>query len=164
MAKNASPFPTAGLVLVRLVCGLVFVSHGWRWISEDTLGGAQVRSAVDAALVHGRSGFDWWGREVLLSNPDAVAFLWTWMALLAGVCLFLGALTRPMGTIAAFFLLNGWMFGPETHRLLFLVLAMSCLACAIGRAGRRFGMDRMFDQYFPGWLTWNRGVKRTFLG
>lgn len=164
MARKDSPFPTAGLVLVRLVCGLVFVTHGWRWLSEGGLGAAEVRTAVDTALVHGRSIFDWWGREVLLSNPDAIAFLWRWMALLAGICLFLGVLTRPIGVLAAFFLVNGWMFGPDPQRLLFLVLTVSCLACSIGRAGRRFGMDRMFDQHFPGWVTWSRSPKRGFLG
>jgi len=113
--------------------------------------------------VHGRSVFEWWGRDVLLSNPDAIAFLWKWAAMLSGVCLILGALIRPTSVIAAFFLLNGWMFGPDEQRLLFLVLAVSCLACAIGRAGRRFGLDRIFDQHFPGWATWSREGKKSFL-
>jgi len=163
MGRKNSPFPTAGLVLVRLACGLVFVRQGWEWIATGTLHGAVVRAAVEDSLVHGRAWFEWWGRDVLLSNPDAIAFLFQWIALFAGVCLFLGALTRPAGVIAAFFLGNAWMFGPPSQRLLFLVLAVSCLACSIGRAGRRLGLDRMFDQHFPGWLTWSRDGKRSFL-
>ncbi len=162
MARKESRSPAAGLVLVRLTTGLVLLVHGWRWLATGDLDGGLVRDTVDSALVEGRGMIEWWGREVLLSNPDAIAFLARWVAFVTGACLTLGALTRPMATIAAFFLLNAWGFGSEGHGVLFLVLAACCVACAMSRAGRRLGLDTVFDQHFPAWLTWTRR-KRSFL-
>ncbi|MEW6071927.1 MAG: hypothetical protein AB1726_04930 [Planctomycetota bacterium] len=163
MARRSSPFPTAGLVLVRLVTALVLLVHGWRWLAGGGPDGALIRRAVDTALADGRTAFEWWGREVLLWNPDAIAFLWPWLALGAGASLFLGALVRPVGTLAAFFLANAWMYGLPAQRLLFLVLAASAFACVLGRAGARLGLDGIFDQHFPGWLTWTRSGRGSFL-
>ena len=162
MARKEHRSPTAGLVLVRLTTGLVLLVHGWRWLATGEFDGALVRDTVDSALVEGRGLLDWWGRDVLLSNPDAIAFLGRWVAFVTGACLTLGALTRPMAVIAAFFLLNAWQFGSEGHEILFLVLATSCIACAVSRAGRKLGLDSVFDQHFPAWLTWTRR-KRSFL-
>jgi len=154
--RETSSAPSIGLVLVRLVTGAILVFHGWRWLQGPGIDPEQVRLAVQRSLDGLPGLLAGWGEHVLLSNPDAIAFLWTWAAFLCGCLLFLGALTRPAGWVAVLFLLHGYAYGPEPDRLLFLVLLVSCLACALSRAGRRIGLDVAFDEHFPGWLTWTR--------
>ncbi len=156
MASKAHLPPTLGLVLVRIVTGWVFVAHGWSWLQGEGAGEEALRRWVDNASETLHPAFAWWGENVLLYNPSGSLVLWEWSALVLGVLLTLGALTRPVGWIAVFFLLNAFAFGPESHELVFLLLLVSSLACALSRAGRRFGFDKLFDGYFPGWVTWTR--------
>ena len=156
MARRDRPLPGLGLVLIRLVTGATLMSRGWSWIAEGLPGGRSVERFVREARGRIPDLLAWWGDHVLLVNPDAIAFLVRWVALLSGLCLVLGALTRPAGWIAVFFLTHAYVYGPESQELVFLLLLVSCLACALSRAGRRAGLDRMFDEHFPAWVTWSR--------
>lgn len=162
MAKKPPP-PSLGLVLVRLVTGLVLLRHGWRWVTAGGVDGRTVRRHATEAIADLGGVLAWWGETLLLGNPDAIAFLWRWAALLCGLCLLLGALTRPAGWIATLFLLHAYAYGPASEALTFLLLLVCSLACALSRAGRRLGLDPMFDAHFPPWLTWTRS-QGTFLG
>lgn len=162
MARKSSAAPPFGLVLVRLTLGVVLLHRGWRWVQDESLGGGEVRRLVDAALAKSGAVAGWWGEDVLLMNPDAIAFLCRWLALLGGICFVVGALTRPLGVILAFFLINAWAYGAEDHRTLFLVLLASGLACAVSRAGHAFGLDAALEIHAPRWLTWST-KKRSFL-
>lgn len=144
------------MVLIRVVLGAVLLVHGWRWITDGGFDGRTVLASVDAALGKLPALAAWWGEEVILRNPDAFAFLWRWAALLAGLCLLLGGLTRPAAGVACVFLAHGIVYGPEARELLYLVLGVAGFSCAISGAGRRLGLDAAFDQHFPSWLTWSR--------
>lgn len=148
--------PTSGLVLIRIVVGVVLFSNGWRWLSESTLDGTVVETIVTASAGELSAPLAWWGDTFLLYNPDAMAFLWRWGALWIGVLFILGALTRPAGALAALFLAHALCFGPREYELSFLLLLVSSLAISSARAGRRFGLDSVFDQHFPSWMTWTR--------
>jgi uncharacterized membrane protein YphA (DoxX/SURF4 family) len=156
MARTRSSKPPLGLVLVRLCIGAIFAHHGWTLLRSGGVDAQVVRKGVREAALSLNGLFAWWGETVLLYNPDAIAFLWRWGALVCGLCLLLGALTRPVGWIATFFLLNAYAFAPAGRELLFLLLLVCALACALSRAGRRMGLDPMFDQHLPSWLTWTR--------
>jgi uncharacterized membrane protein YphA (DoxX/SURF4 family) len=146
--------PTVGLVLIRVVTGFVLAVQGWSWVRKGGFDGPVVRRAVDAALddVGGIAAF--WAEHALLYNPDAFAFLGRWLALIAGVCIVLGALTRPAATLAAIGLFHTWVYGPAEQGLFSFVLLVSCAACAISQAGQRLGMDAGLDGKLPSWLTW----------
>jgi len=145
---------------VRLATGAILVQNGWRWVTAGGVDGRLVGRCVERALPSLPGPLAAWGRTVLLENPAAIAFLWRWAALACGLALVFGALTRPAGWIATLFLLHGYVYGPPDLALTFLLLLVCALACALSRAGRRLGLDPMFDQHFPTWLTWVKGARR----
>jgi len=156
MAKRSRNSMAAGLVLVRVVTGAVFLVHGWGWVQDGGFDGAVVRDGVQATLSSADGLAGWWGRTVLLTNPDACAFFWRWAALLIGLAFVFGALVRPAGAFAVLLLAHAIAFGPSRHELVFLLLAAPSFACSISGAGRRFGMDAMLDEHLPGWVTWTK--------
>ncbi len=162
MAHRSAPRPSPGLVLVRVVTGAVLLLHGWRWVRAGTPVGGDVRRWAEDALAALGGALAWWGKTFVLANPAGSAFLWRWAALVCGILLVLGALTRPAALVAAFFLLHAWLYGPDAVALTSLLLLASCLACALSRAGLRLGLDIALDARLPGWLSWTRR-ERAFL-
>jgi len=148
--------PTFGLALIRIVTGLVLFSSGWRWLSESTLDGSVIETSVTPSLGELSAPLAWWGDTFLLYNPDAIAFLWRWGALWLGLLFIVGALTRPAGALAALFLSHALCYGPREYELSFLLLLVSSLAISSARAGRRLGLDAVFEQQLPSWMTWTR--------
>ncbi len=142
--------------MIRVALGAILVRHGWAAIHAAGVAGADVRDHVRAALGDVPGVVAWWGESVLLANPDGIAFLWRWAALLCGACLFLGGLTRPAGTVAALFAFQAFLFAEGEARLALGLIAIACAACAVSRAGRRLGLDTVFDQHFSPWVTWSR--------
>lgn len=161
--RNHAPSPTLGLVLIRVFIGGVLLVHGWRWVKTGGLDGRVVLRSVRAALSDVPPWLHWWGEHAVLMNPDAIAFFWRWGALLGGVAFLLGALVRPVGLFVGLFLAHAIAFGAPQQSMLFLVLLVSCLGCALAGAGRRAGLDSVFDQHFPGWVTWSRRRSTAFL-
>ena len=148
--------PTFGLVMIRVALGAILVRHGWAAMQGGLVTGADVRDGVRATLADVPGIVAWWGETVLLANPDGIAFLWRWAALLCGAGLLFGALTRPAGTVAALFAFQAFLFAEGETRLVLGLIAIACAACAVSRAGRRLGFDTMFDQHFSPWFTWTR--------
>lgn len=164
MARPSAPHPTAGLVLIRLFIGLLLVVQGWGAVNGDEVDGRFVKNAVEDTVADAPALVAWWGETVLLSNPDGVAFLLRWSVLIGGLLLLLGGLTRPVGTLLGLLMLQLFFYSEGDVRLTFALVSLSCLACALSRAGRRFGLDTMFDQHFPSWVTWTRGREVPFPG
>ncbi|MCZ6598232.1 MAG: DoxX family protein [Planctomycetota bacterium] len=162
MAGSQTSRPTLGLVLIRVAIGVVLLMHGWSAVHGGGVDGDAVRDVVHGTLSGAPEPIAWWGQNVLLSNPEGVAFLWRWAALVCGLGLALGALTRPAGLLAGFFALNAFLFVEGPERLTVGLVAVCCLACALSRAGRRLGLDTMFDQHFSPWITWTRRRETVF--
>ena len=159
---NVSSLPSGGLVLVRVILGGIASSTGWNWAANSGLTGGQVRSTVRHHLDDLSAPFRFWGDRILLYNPDGLATLVSWGVLIAGVCLLLGALTRPAGWFLAFLGLHLYGYGADEYSSFALLLMASGAGCAISRAGRRFGLDIALDGSLPVWLTWVPG-RRDFL-
>jgi len=150
------------LVLVRLTVALLLLTQGWSAIQAGTPDGGDLQGSVSSRLADQNGMLQWWGETVLLNNPDGAAFLWRWGLFLLGLLLTLGALTRPAGLFAAFLMLNAWAFGPAYLSETFLLAVACCLSASISGSGRHFGLDSIFDQHFPSWLTWVRTVRSPF--
>ena len=163
MAKRTRPPVPLGMVLIRVVTGAILLAHGWDWLKSGELDGRLVLDAVTGQTAGATGWVAWWGENVLLSNPDAFAFFWRWGALLIGIAFALGALTRPAGLIGVVFLMHGFAYGPEHLTLVWILLTVACFGCAVSGAGRRIGLDAMFDQHFPSWVTWSRSQSSGFL-
>lgn len=149
--------------MLRMATGLVLLTRGWAWLKDGGLDGRLVDGVVRGALPRLGDALSWWGRHVVLANPDASAFLWRWAAFLCGIAFLFGALTRPAGLLASVFLAHAIVFGAADDRLLFLLLAVVALCLASAGAGRRMGLDSVFDQHFPSWVTWRRRERSGFL-
>jgi uncharacterized membrane protein YphA (DoxX/SURF4 family) len=153
---------TWGLFLVRVTVGLLLVTQGWTAVQETYPAAAELRSCIDERLEEHTGLLAWWGETVLLANPNGAAFLWRWSLLVLGLLLCLGALTRPAGLFAAFLMLNAWAFGPNELSESLLLAVACCLSASIAGSGRHFGLDSIFDQHFPSWMTWVRTARSPF--
>ena len=153
---------TWGLFLVRVTVGLLLVTQGWTAVGEALPAGDELRASIEQRSNDYSGALAWWGDSVLLLNPDGAAFLWRWSLLMLGLLLCFGALTRPAGLFAAFLMANAWAFGPEHLSESSLLAVACCLSASIAGSGRHFGLDAIFDQHFPSWLTWVRTVRSPF--
>jgi uncharacterized membrane protein YphA (DoxX/SURF4 family) len=146
--------PSWGLVLVRIVVGFILLVAGWSnlraGIGEELVTGARDAYAASPELVRS------FGENVVMKHPRLFSHAVIFGEIVCGLCLFLGMLTRPAGFVAAILFANGWFTVPESQRMLCLLLAVCCFACAISRAGRRSGADVFLDERLPWWLTWTR--------
>ncbi len=155
MAPRTTTRPSGGLVLVRVVMGALLLAKGWVWTRGGLPRAGDLRDMVRARIPDVWEPMQSLG-ELFADHPGVFAFVWRWGALLLGLALLVGAFTRPAGILAAIALLVAWPFVPEHASELFLVCAVCCLACGVSRAGRKAGLDRMFDSNFPSWMTWTR--------
>ena len=157
--NKASQSQAAGIAVIRVLIGWSLFTHGWSWLGADGFDGNVVLDSVNASLADMSGILHWWGENVVLKNPDASALLWRLGALFIGASFLLGALVRPAGYFACFFLLQGIAFGPAANSQLFWIYLIPCLGCAIGCAGRAYGMDKALDENCPAWMTWTKHKK-----
>ncbi len=166
MSRRPEHPPSFGLVLIRFTLGCVACLHGWRFLQSASPDGRFLRRAVEESLAGASPFFRFWGESVLLENPDAFAFLLRIGVLACGISFVLGAFVRPAGWCLGFFCAQALVYTGAARtdtRLLFLVLGICALGCAIGGAGRRLGLDRFVDRRFPSWVTWTQEPDSSFL-
>jgi putative oxidoreductase len=111
-----------GLTVLRVVVGIVFLKHGW--MKVFTFG------------LHGTAGFF---AAAHIPLPLISAFLVTWVELLGGLALILGALTQPaaaliaidmVGAIVFVHLKNGFFLPTGYEFALTMLAANVCLMLA----------------------------------
>jgi uncharacterized membrane protein YphA (DoxX/SURF4 family) len=149
---DPGPSPSWGLVLVRIAAGAILLKAGWMkvsgGVSDDLV--LSTRAAFEKAPDFVRT----WGENVVLPHPTIFSHLIAYGEFLGGLCLFLGALTRPAGAVVAFMFANFYFAGPESMQFFVFLLAVCGLGCSLSRAGRRCGADVFLDERLPRWITW----------
>lgn len=108
---------SCGLTVLRVVVGIAFLKHGWM-----------------KAFGFGLAGTTGFFTAAHIPLPHISAFLVTWVELLGGLALILGALTRPAAALIAidmlgaiFFVhLKGGFFLPNGYEF-----ALTMLACNV---------------------------------
>ncbi len=147
--------PSWGLVLLRILVGGLLIVEAWNRLQngqgEELVLGAREAYAAAPGMVKA------WGENVVLPHPWFFSHVALYGTLVGGMALFLGALTRPAGYGLAFLFANAFVVCDGPERLLALVLAVCCLACAMSRAGMRSGADVFLQERLPVWMTWSRG-------
>jgi len=151
MANPESPSVSLGLVLVRVTCGLILTLHAWELITgpagvPDLVSGADLSSPF----------FAWWGEKLLAKHPALFSQVLVWIELLGGISLTLGALVRPFGILLALAFAACAASDTDVPRAAEVLVAAIALGSALSGAGRSLGLDAIFDQHFPRWLTWAR--------
>jgi len=156
-ASEASQLPAAnGLALVRVTIGAMFV-----WVFFENLGKGLYTPAGYASLIRyyiqaGHSPAAWKVVMGLAANHAAMAAPMQAMTEISlGILLVIGLLTRPAATVAFLFLGSLWISEWGTAWIWeLLVPVLASLGLAIGRAGRRWGVDAWLSQRWPSSPWW----------
>lgn len=156
MSDYESESPSWGLVLVRLAVGATITVAGWQKILGGV--GGELVLSTKSRVEEAPTWFASFMNAVVYPYPEAFAQIIQWGELLGGVALFLGALTRPAGVMVGLMMLAFSFAGPAEQTPFALLVALCAFACALSRAGRRLGLDSIFDGHFPGWISWTRAA------
>jgi uncharacterized membrane protein YphA (DoxX/SURF4 family) len=145
-----------GLAIVRVTIGAMLV-----WVFFENLGKGLYRPAGYAGLInyyitHSHSPAVWKSVMGLAASHASLAAPMQGLTEISlGILLVLGLFTRPAATVAFLFLGSLWIseFGTSWIWEL-LVPVMASLGLAIGRAGRKWGVDAWLSQRWPSAPWW----------
>ncbi len=164
MEPKAPPTPNeptqlaaaSGLALVRLTIGAEFV-----WVFFENLGKGLYRPAGYAGLINyyikmSHSPAAWKSVMGLAASHAAMAApLQAMTEISVGILLIIGLLTRPVALVAFLFLGSLWLSEYGTSWIWeLLVPVLASLGLAIGRAGRRWGVDAWLAERWPSSPWW----------
>jgi len=150
------PEAAIGLALVRVTIGAMFV-----WVFFENLGKGLYTTAGYAGLINhyiqaSHSPAAWKAvMGLMASNAAMVAPMQAATEISLGVLLVIGLLTRPAAFVAFLFLGSLWISEWGTAWIWeLLVPVLASLGLAIGRAGRRLGVDAWLSQRWPSSPWW----------
>jgi len=153
---DSSPQAASGLAIVRVTVGAMFV-----WVFFENLGKGLYRPAGYAGLIsyyvqHSHSPAVWKSIMGLAASHAAIAAPMQGLTEISlGILLLLGLLTRPAATVAFLFLGSLWISEWGTSWIWeLLVPVLGSLGLAVGRAGRRWGVDAWLAQRWPSSPWW----------
>ena len=152
----AQPHAGTGLALVRVTIGSMLV-----WVFFENLGKGLYSQAGYSGLIHhlieaGHAPAIW--KAVMAQAADHAALAAPTQAIAEislGTLLVIGLFTRPVAFIAFLYLGSLWMSEWGTAWIWeLLVPVLAALALAIGRAGRRWGVDGWLSRKWPSVPWW----------
>jgi uncharacterized membrane protein YphA (DoxX/SURF4 family) len=164
MAQNTTPTANEstqlsaanGLALVRVIIGAMFV-----WVFFENLGKGLYSPGGYAGLISyyikaSHSPAAWKAVMGLAANHAAIAApLQALTEISLGILLVIGLVTRPAAFVAFLFLGSLWISEYGTSWIWeLLVPVVACLGLAIGRAGRKWGVDAWLSQRWPSSPWW----------
>jgi len=145
-----------GLALVRVTVGVMFV-----WVFFENLGKGAYTPAGYAGVINyyiknSHSPAIWKSVMALAASHAAMAApMQAVTEISLGVLLIVGLLTRPAAFVAFLYLGSLWVSEWGTSWIWeLLVPVMASLGLAVGRAGRRWGVDAWLAQRWPSSPWW----------
>ena len=145
-----------GLAIVRLTIGAMFV-----WVFFENLGKGLYTPAGYAGLINyyiksSHSPAVWKAVMGLAANHAAMAApMQAITEISLGILLIIGLLTRPVAFVAFLYLGSLWISEWGTAWIWeLLVPVLASLALAVGRAGRKWGVDARLAQRWPSSPWW----------
>jgi uncharacterized membrane protein YphA (DoxX/SURF4 family) len=155
-ARPAQLDAANGLALVRLTIGAMFV-----WVFFENLGKGGYTPAGYAGVINyyikaSHSPAAWKAVMGLMASHAAMAApMQALTEISVGILLLVGLLTRPVAFVAFLFLASLWVSELGTSWIWeLLVPVLASLALAVGRAGRRWGVDAWLAQRRPSSPWW----------
>jgi uncharacterized membrane protein YphA (DoxX/SURF4 family) len=152
----SAPDAANGLALVRVTIGAMFV-----WVFFENLGKGLYTPGGYAGLInyyvtHSHSPAVWKAVMAQAASHAAMAApLQAVTEISLGILLVIGLLTRPVAFIAFLYLGSLWVSEWGTAWIWeLLVPVLASLGVAIGRAGRRWGIDAWLAQRHPSSPWW----------
>ena len=145
-----------GLAFVRVTIGAMFV-----WVFFENLGKGLYTPAGYAGLIHyyiekGHSPAVWKDVMGLAANHAAIAApMQALTEISLGILVVIGLFTRPAAFVAFLYLGSLWISEWGTAWIWeLLVPVLASLGLAIGRAGRRWGVDAWLSERWPSSPWW----------
>ena len=145
-----------GLAIVRVTIGAMFV-----WVFFENLGKGLYTQAGYAGLINyflkaSHSPAAWKAVMAQAASHAAIAApLQGLTEISLGILLVIGLLTRPAAFVAFLYLASLWVSEWGTAWIWeLLVPVLASLGLAIGRAGRRWGVDAWLAQRWPSSPWW----------
>jgi uncharacterized membrane protein YphA (DoxX/SURF4 family) len=150
------PQAANGLAIVRLTIGAMFV-----WVFFENLGKTLYTPAGYAGLISyyikaSHAPAAWKAVMGLAASHAAIAAPMQGMLEISlGILLVIGLLTRPAAIVAFLYLGSLWITEWGTSWIWeLLVPVLASLGLAIGRAGRKWGVDAWLSQRWPSSPWW----------
>jgi uncharacterized membrane protein YphA (DoxX/SURF4 family) len=164
MDPNASPKPSElnqlpaanGLALVRVTIGAMFVSVFFENLGKGLYSPGGYAGLINYYIKASHSPAAWKAVMGLAASHSAIAAPMQAMTEISlGILLLMGLVTRPAAFVAFLFLGSLWISELGTSWIWeLLVSVVASLGLAIGRAGRRWGVDAWLSQRWPSSLLW----------
>ena len=154
---SASVFDAAnGLAVVRMTVGAMFL-----WVFFENLGKGLYTAAGYAGLINNliktsHAPAAWKAVMGLAANHAAMAAPMQGITEISlGILLVIGLLIRPAAFVAFLFLGSLWISELGTSWIWELLVPVhACLGLAVGRAGRRWGVDALLAKRQPSSPWW----------
>ena len=164
MEPNGSPTPSEpkrppaanGLALVRLIIGAMFVSVFFENLGKGLYTPGGYAGLIGYYIKASHCPAAWKAVMGLAANHAAIAApLQAMTEISLGILLVVGLVTRPAAFVAFLFLGSLWISEYGTSWIWeLLVPVVASLGLAIGRAGRRWGVDAWLSQRRPSSPWW----------
>ena len=164
MGPNASPIPSEdkqlpaanGLALVRVTIGAMFVSVFFENLGKGLYSPAGYAGLINYYIKQSHSPAAWKAVMGLAASHAAMAAPAQAVTEISlGVLLVIGLVTRPAAFVAFLYLSSLWISEWGTSWIWeLLVPVLASLGLAIGRAGRRWGLDAILSQRWPSSRWW----------
>jgi uncharacterized membrane protein YphA (DoxX/SURF4 family) len=145
-----------GLALVRVTIGAMFVSVFFENLGKGLYRPAGYAGLINYYIQHDHAPAIWKAVMAQAASHAAMAAPMQGVAEISfGVLLIIGLLTRPVAFVAFLFLGSLWMSEWGTAWIWeLLVPVLALLGVAVGRAGRRWGVDAWLAQRNPSSPWW----------
>lgn len=146
----------SGLAIVRLTIGAMFLWVFFENLKKGLYTPAGYAGLIDYYIKASHSPAAWKSVMSLAASHASIAAPMQGLTELSlGILLVIGLLTRPAALVAFLFLGSLWIseFGTSWIWEL-LVPVLACLGLAVGRAGRKWGVDAFLAQRWPSSLWW----------
>jgi len=158
-ATRMAPNPCAGcgLAIVRVTIGAMLVSVFFENLGKGLYRPAGYAGLINYYITNSHSPALWKSVMGLAASHASLAAPMQGLTEISlGVLLVIGLFTRPAATVAFLFLGSLWISEWGTAWIWeLLVPVMASLGLAVGRAGRKWGVDAWLAQRWPtapGWL------------
>ena len=150
------PYARFGLAIVRLTIGSMFVGVFFENLGKGLYTPGGYASLINYYIQHDHAPAIWKAIMATAASHSAMAAPLQGMTEISlGVLLVLGLLTRPAGLVACGLLASLWVSEWGTSWIWeLLVPVLASLGLAVGRAGRRWGVDAWLSQRWPSSPWW----------
>ncbi len=146
----------AGLALVRVTIGTMFVSVFFENLQKGLYTAAGYSGLIQHYIEASHAPAIWKSVMGMAASHAAIAAPMQGLTEISlGILLIIGLLTRPAAFVAFLFLGSLWISEWGTAWVWeLLVPVLACFGLAIGRAGRKWGVDAWLAERFPSSPWW----------